>query len=244
MFYVYEWYLVDTNEVFYVGKGTRLRYKVRKHNNAFNEMIAKYKCDSRIVKEFENEQDAFDYEYARINELKEIGQCSCNIQRGGFGGKTDWWTDELREKYSQNNVMKSESQRKRMSEKNPMKNKEVAKRVAEKKSRGVVINGKEFHSVKDAKKAYGVCYDTIARWCKRGINYYGEKCRFADSEQPEYTDARYNRGSSKKVLYKGVIYDAQIDIARELGISQHKVFRWVKKGCDGNGNPCVKIVSA
>ena len=62
MFYVYEWYIVDTNEVFYVGKGTRNRYRVRKHNRYFDDFIRRYECDSRIVKEFESEQDAFEFE--------------------------------------------------------------------------------------------------------------------------------------------------------------------------------------
>jgi hypothetical protein len=55
MYYVYEWYIIGTNEVIYVGKGTRLRYKVKKHNKLFNEMIRRFPCESRIVKEFENE---------------------------------------------------------------------------------------------------------------------------------------------------------------------------------------------
>ena len=32
MFYVYEWFRTDTNEIFYVGKGCNRRYKVKKHN--------------------------------------------------------------------------------------------------------------------------------------------------------------------------------------------------------------------
>lgn len=31
MFYVYEWYIVDTGEIIYVGKGKGNRYKVRKN---------------------------------------------------------------------------------------------------------------------------------------------------------------------------------------------------------------------
>lgn len=32
MFYIYEWYNTDTNEVFYVGKGVYNRYKVKRRN--------------------------------------------------------------------------------------------------------------------------------------------------------------------------------------------------------------------
>ena len=93
MFYVYEWYVVESGEIFYVGKGTRNRYKVRKHNKFFNDFITRYNCDSRIIKEFKTEKEAFEYEYERINELKCIGQCVCNIYKGG----TDIWMKE--EKY-------------------------------------------------------------------------------------------------------------------------------------------------
>lgn len=30
MFYVYEWFIVETGEIFYVGKGTGKRYQVKK----------------------------------------------------------------------------------------------------------------------------------------------------------------------------------------------------------------------
>ena len=61
MFYVYEWYIKDTNEIFYVGKGIGKRYKVTKgRNSQFNKMLEKYDCDSRIIKWFKNEKDAFE----------------------------------------------------------------------------------------------------------------------------------------------------------------------------------------
>jgi hypothetical protein len=107
MFYVYEWYIENNNEIFYVGKGSKNRYKVRKHNKFFNDFIKRFKCNSRIIKTFENEEDAFRYEFERITELKTIGQCVCNIHGGGFGGTVDSWTEEKRERYSKYNVMKS-----------------------------------------------------------------------------------------------------------------------------------------
>lgn len=53
MFYVYEWYIKETNEIFYVGKGSGQRYKVTyNRNKLFNEIIQKHNCDSRIIKYF------------------------------------------------------------------------------------------------------------------------------------------------------------------------------------------------
>ena len=239
MFYVYEWYIKDTNEIFYVGKGIGKRYKVTKgRNSQFNKMLEKYDCDSRIIKWFQNEKDAFEYEAQRIDELKAIEMCKCNIHPGGAGGSSEHWTDELRKSYSINNVMKRPEQRERMSIDNPMKNPEVAEKVAEYHRRKVIINGIEYESVKQAQEHYNVPYDTISSWCKRGINYYGEQCRFADEEQIIFTDKRYNKGSSKAIIYKGKTYESEIDFCNDIGIGYRTGSEWLKRGFDPKGQPC------
>ena len=68
MFYVYEWYLKETGEIIYVGKGSKKRYLCKQHNNLFKEMIKRFECESRIVKYFNDEIEAFNYEYKRIEE--------------------------------------------------------------------------------------------------------------------------------------------------------------------------------
>ena len=111
MYYVYEFFIVETNEIIYVGKGKGKRYRVVSQRNSLLTYILKhYKCDSRIVKTFQNEKDAYMFEYEYINTLKEKGLCICNIYCGGAGGSGEYWTDELREEYSINNVMKDENQ--------------------------------------------------------------------------------------------------------------------------------------
>lgn len=238
MYYVYEWFIKGTNEVIYVGKGTNKRYKVRKHNQFFDDIIKRYPCDSRIVKEFDNEADAFAYEYEYINKKKAIGECVCNIHKGGFGGTTEWWTEDLREKYSQYNVMKSENQRKRMREKNPMQNKAVAAKTNAQKRRQVIIGSIEYDSVKSAMSAYGVCYDTIASWCRKGININGEQCRFKDQAQVNFKGKRYNKGGCRPITYKDKSYETPKDLAEELGINVCKIYRWAKNGFDPYGNIC------
>lgn len=183
MFYVYEWYIKDTQEIIYVGKGCKNRYKVTKHNKFFNEMIKRYKCESRIIKEFKNEKDAFDYEYIRINELKKKGQCICNIYQGGTGGTVNWWTDELRKQYSENNVMKSEKQRERMKNKNPMSNNDIAEKTNGKKRRKVIIGNITYISIKEAKEALGVSYSNLMTWNKKGITPNGEKIKIESQKQ-------------------------------------------------------------
>lgn len=238
MYYVYEWFVIETDEIFYVGKGTGRRFKVRKHNKFFNDFIKRQECDSRIIKEFEKEKDAFSYEHERIAELKAIGQCVCNIYEGGAGGTTSWWKKERRNEYSTKNVMKSETQRQRMKTQNPMKDKKVSKAVARAKSRPVVIGGEEYASVKSAMERYGVPHDTIKRWCQKGINSHGELCRYKDEPQIQPSMGRYNRGGCRAIIYDGKRYESAIDVARMLNVSNSSVFHWAQKGFAPDGIQC------
>ena len=183
MFYIYEWYIENTNEVIYVGKGSKNRFKVCKHNYMFNEFLKRFKCKSRIVKYYETEQLAFEAEAQRISELKAIGQCVCNINTGGKGGLSEHWTPEKRRKYSENNVMKSQEQRKRMSKNNPMKNPEIAEKVAKKTRKPVLVDGKYFNSVTSAAQYIGT-WDLYLTKClknKSGL-CKGHKCEYANQQ--------------------------------------------------------------
>ncbi len=239
MYYVYEFYIVDTGEIIYAGKGKGRRYKVTsQRNHLLKKMLQQYHCESRIVKQFESEKDAFDFEYEYINQLKSQGQCVCNIHSGGAGGSGEYWTDELRKEYSENNIMKSPEQRKRMSDNNPMKNPEIAKKTNSQKQRAVIIGDKEFPSVKTAHEALGVATDTIILWCKKGVNAYGETCRYKDEEQIIYTGKRYNKGSCRSLTYKGKHYESPLDLAEELGCSASRIYAWTKRGFSPDGTPC------
>ena len=109
MFYVYEWYNVNTEEIFYVGKGCGNRYKqVSKRNQKFKDYYENNECAVRIIKSFETEEEAFNFEHIRIIELKAQSQCFCNIDDGGSGGVSFVWNEEMREYKSQYNPMKRE----------------------------------------------------------------------------------------------------------------------------------------
>ena len=197
MFYVYEWFIVDTGEIFYVGKGCNHRYKVRKHNKFFNDMIKRYKCDSRIVKTFNCEKDAFDYEHQRITELKEKGQCVCNIYDGGCGGTVSWWTDDTRKSYSENNIMKSEYHRERMKTNNPMSNPEIAEKTNGQKRRIVIIGETTYKSIKETKDILGISYSNIITWSKRGFTPNGEKCYIEPQKQQWHNKVQGNQQPSQ-----------------------------------------------
>jgi hypothetical protein len=230
MFYVYEWFIEDTGEIIYVGKGTGKRYKVRTHNRFFNDMIKRYKCSSRIVKEFENEDDAFQYEYERSLALIAIGQCVCNIDLGGMGGKQSWWTDEMRKKYSENNVMKSEKQRKRMSVNNPMKNKETAQKVADALGKKICVEDKVYKSLKDVSETYNVSSQLFLYWLERGYTNKYERCYYY-GEKPKELIIRDHRCSKKKipVIVDGVRYEHIHAAAKAINCSSSYLSRSLKK---------------
>lgn len=89
MFYVYEYYKKDTDEVFYVGKGTGNRInELHNRNQYFNAVYRKYDCGVRKTHEGLTNDEACEIEIRRIAELKEIGQAYCNFTEGGTGFST------------------------------------------------------------------------------------------------------------------------------------------------------------
>lgn len=236
MFYVYEWYVKSTGEIFYVGKGTRDRYKVIDRNALFCEKIQSNDCDVRIIKQFEKEEDAYTFEAAHIQELREQGQCSCNIQDGGFGGMASEWTQELRNKASEQNVMKADAQRQRMKENNPMKNPEIAMKANGKKRKPVVINGIEYASIKEASLALNVATSTISSWCVNGKNPQGILCHYKGQSPQVYNNT--NTGKAKQVQYLDKIYSSAAAAAKANNVSSATMTRWCRQQRDSKGNVC------
>lgn len=214
-FYVYEWYNIDTQEVFYVGKGSKKRYKDIEHRNQmFLEYVQNNNTSSRIVRYFENEEDSFKYEKELTDAYREKGWCKCNIMDGGYGGYSSVWTNEMREYWSKNNPMKKEEQRERMRVNNPMKNPDIALKQSATNKRPVIINGVYYEGTVDAAAALGVWTNTILRWCKRGYDTNGNPCRYANEEQKEYT---YKKTSSKMVQLGDIVYPSLRAAAASVG---------------------------
>ena len=239
MFYVYEWYNVDSGFIFYVGKGCNNRHKSTNHrNHLFVEYKANNNCASRIIANFSEEDKALEYEHLRIVELKTTGQATCNLDDGGKGGPQFIWTDEMRQYKSVYNPMKAAKQRKRMSERNPMKNPSVAQRVNSTKRRAIIINKVEYPSVSSAAKHFGVRQSTVIKWCNKGINQQHQLCRYKDSEQVVFDGIRYNRGGCRSLVYRGIKYETPKDLASELGLDKSTVSKWALRGFDPQGNEC------
>lgn len=100
-FYVYEWYVVTTGEVFYVGKGTKNRYKtLMGRNKFFLDVYKSHECNVRIVCDNLTEHQAFQKEIALIKHYREkYPQYRLTNQTAGGEGVSGWeapeWYREL-----------------------------------------------------------------------------------------------------------------------------------------------------
>lgn len=238
MFYVYEWFNVETNEIFYVGKGKDNRYKqTQKRNKLFLNYITNNKCDVRIIEYFENEKDAFEFEHKRICDLKYKKQCICNLDDGGKGGTHFSWTPEMRRYYSKYNCMKNEKQRKRMSENNPMKCSEIATKVGKTKSKPIVIGNKIYDSIKDAARAYNV-YDTaISYWLKRGYSNDYKICYYY-GQNTININVKTHKCNCKSVMVDNVKFNTVKDAAKYLNTTSSTLILYIKNGKLYKGHIC------
>lgn len=117
VFYVYEWYFKDTNEVFYVGKGKGKRFlTMQGRNNYFLNIVRKHNDNVAVRKTYENltEEDAYHLERVIISEYRKKGLCKANFHEGGMGGHTGNYNNPERSKKL------SEAAKLRVGDKNPM----------------------------------------------------------------------------------------------------------------------------
>lgn len=83
-YYVYAWYTKDTNEIFYIGKGTGKRYSTRKRENRFfMNVLNAHECDSIILKSGLSEKESFDLETLLISYYRTRSRILTNICDGG-----------------------------------------------------------------------------------------------------------------------------------------------------------------
>ena len=97
-YYVYEWYIEDTGEIFYLGKGSNNRMtSMKDRNKTFKEILKNNKCSCRIVKNNLTEDEAFNLERDYGIFLKEKGLLrACHM----LGNKKKFVDKETREKIS------------------------------------------------------------------------------------------------------------------------------------------------
>ena len=85
-FYVYRHIRLDTNTVFYVGKGKDNRaYTKRRRNKYWTNIVNKVGYRVEIVQDKLSEKQAFDKEIKLIAKHKKKGECEANLTLGGEG---------------------------------------------------------------------------------------------------------------------------------------------------------------
>lgn len=87
-YYIYIWYVRDTTNVFYVGRGHGNRYKtLKKRSKYFHEFYDNQDCSSIILLSGLSEEESILLEPLFIFYYKQKGMCKANIHNGGlFGG--------------------------------------------------------------------------------------------------------------------------------------------------------------
>jgi len=162
MYYVYAHYTADTNELFYIGKGTKGRVGHKTRRSAFwNAIVAKHGIRTEILISNLNESDAYLQEILAIREFKP----KANMTKGGSGGYTGPNSGNFSKgvrPWNTGKVCPSISEQQR-GEKNPNYGVPSPRRVRVK----CVNDGQVFDSIKEASLHYGIAKSLIHR-CIRG----------------------------------------------------------------------------
>jgi len=80
VYYVYEYFIQTTGEIFYVGKGSGNRIYSHDRNDVFNKIASKYVINNRKIKDNLTEQQAFDLEEKTIKKYLDQGMFLANVQ--------------------------------------------------------------------------------------------------------------------------------------------------------------------
>lgn len=107
-YYVYEWYIEETQEVFYVGKGANRRYKeCKRRNKMFLDFYNSHICNVRLVYERLTEEEAFKKEQELILFYRENTNFRLTNQTNGGEGSSSWsklLTEEERKRRIQKQI--------------------------------------------------------------------------------------------------------------------------------------------
>ena len=80
-YYVYEWYIVDTGQVFYIGKGKGSRDKEKSNRHSiFKKIVNSFACDVRIIHDGLSEYEALTKEEELFAVRESEGHVLCNVQ--------------------------------------------------------------------------------------------------------------------------------------------------------------------
>ena len=204
MFYLYEHIRLDTNTVFYVGKGCGGRVRSKdKRNKHWHAIVKKAGYSGRVIVESSDEELIFLAEEERIDQLRRLGLSLANKTDGGAGGIKGYrHTDDAKRRISENlkgklagerhpryglfganNPMygrkQSEAARLGMSINSSMRRPEVVAKISNEKSllaKSVEYEGKVYKTMNDLAKHLGISSQALRSRIFRGqAEKYGYK---------------------------------------------------------------------
>lgn len=190
MFYVYEHIRLDTNAVFYVGKGKGRRcFESRHRNQHWKRIVSKAgEFDVRIVVDDIDEELAFLVEQELISKLKVQGVVLSNLTDGGEGTSGYRHTDSAKAKFSETmrrtmETYKYALKERQLGENNSAKKAGVGDKISKSltgrklseetkskisqprgknpKAKKVSFNGQQFDCIKDMSDFVGINYKTL-----------------------------------------------------------------------------------
>ena len=139
-YYVYIWFIKDTNEVFYVGKGKGKRYQQTSNRNKFfTDMYKTHSCDVKKIYENLTESEAFQKERETVKWYRENTNFRLTNQTDGGEGSSGWIPPkEFKEKQSkihkeqwQDEEFRNKMMAIRMDENGPYKSQEFREKISQ-----------------------------------------------------------------------------------------------------------------
>lgn len=234
-YYVYEWYIVETGEVFYVGKGCGNRYRTRKRENMFfMRMLNTHECDSRIVMDNLTEEEAYSKEIELIHHYRiNTNYRLSNIADGGNAPpvRTGERTAEQRAKHSKalKKYYENADNRKKQSAKlKEFYSSEKGKKTASERSKKNMQNEKTKEKISVSNRT---------RWTDELRKKHSQKMKKAYSNpQARANVTGANNGNSKAVLQikDGEViarYETLVEAERQTGIRFKNISKVL---CGGN----------
>jgi hypothetical protein len=105
MFYVYQHLRLDNNIPFYIGKGCKDRaFRIKRNNKGWNNIVNKIGFKVKIIKYFEDEDQAIKYEHELIDSYRSQGIELVNQTLYSPGG-TKWsYIDEIKARQSKGQI--------------------------------------------------------------------------------------------------------------------------------------------
>lgn len=240
VYYVYEWFIKETGEVFYVGKGKGRRAWQLKENKFFMNMYNTHNTDVRLVKENLDEDTAFNEEIKLIKYYREnTNYRLTNVADGGnqppihYGDDSYSKLPKVKEKISKSNkiVWEDDKYREQMCKKfKNFYNSEKGKKIASDRSKKTMSNKETVEKIRQSNIDYWNRPEIKQKQSERAkqINDI-TKAVNATKKQVALLDLDGN-------LLK--VYESGSACARDLNID----FRNVSRYCKGERKPTLNYI--